>query len=287
MIRVAVLADIHGNLQALRAVLAHQKQLRVDRVVVAGDLISDCPDPNEVVSLIASLENCHVISGNREGYLAQFTAMEQDKWRASQQWSSLVWTFDSLTAENKTFLAELPDTLSVGLGTEILRIVHGSPSSVVEHLYPHTENLSEHLEAIPETVLICGHTHKQWNASVENKVAFNPGSVGVHFNKQKRAEYSILDIDPVGNHMSVAVTEQQVPYDIEETFSRFAESGLMEHSPAWSHTIIQSLKTGRNITVEFLRKAMEMERALTGAEAESVSNETWRKAANVHLGITI
>jgi putative phosphoesterase len=287
MIRVAVLADIHGNLQALRAVLAHQKQLHVDLIVVAGDLISDCPDPNEVVSLIASLENCHVISGNREGYLAQFIATEQDRWRASQQWSSFVWTFDNLAAENRTFLTELPDTLSVELGTEILRIVHGSPSSPAEHLYPNTENLSEHLRSIAETVLICGHTHQQWHASAKNKVALNPGSVGVHFNRQRNAEYSIVEIGPNGDPISVVVTEHQVPYNIEETFSRFAESGPLEHSPVWSHTIIQSLKTGRNITVDFLRKAMEMESTRTGRNVESVSNETWRQAASVHLGIAI
>ncbi|MBT3273952.1 MAG: metallophosphoesterase family protein [Spirochaetales bacterium] len=285
MIRVAILADIHGNSPALKAVIEHQRQFDTHLVIVAGDLITDCPDSNEVVSMIASLENCMVIAGNREEYLRQFDGADQDEWRRRKQWSSFVWASDSLYKENRTFLADLPTQMSVQIGSSNLRIVHGSPNYSNDHLYPETKKIAKIMQEIPEGILVCGHTHEQWSTRLNGKIALNPGSVGVHFNRDSNAEYSLLEFG--GDHSQVAIKHQQVPYDVEETISRFTKTGLIEHSPVWSHTIIQSLKTGKNITMEFLGKAIEMEKEITGGEVIAISNNVWKKAAKEYLGITI
>ena len=285
MVRIAVLADIHGNLQALKAVFSDLRRHRVDRIIVAGDLICDCADSNEVVSMVAACSSCVVIAGNREEYLLQFASGMQDHWRTLSQWSSLVWTFDNLVEENQMYLKNLPEVLSLSVGGIWLRIVHGSPISNRELLYPKTERLTQALESIPEEILICAHSHEQWDVSVNTKTALNPGSVGVHFNGTSSAEYSILEVN--GRPSRITIKHLQVSYDLEETISRFNESGLMAYSPIWSHTIIQGLIHGRNITVEFLRKAFEMQKEITGKEVDVVTNETWRKAALKHLGIAI
>ena len=113
MVRIAVLADIHGNLQALKAVFSDLRRHRIDRIIVAGDLICDCADSNEVVSMLAACTSCAVIAGNREEYLHQFASGMQEHWRSLSQWSSLVWTFDNLVKENRMYLENLPAALSL------------------------------------------------------------------------------------------------------------------------------------------------------------------------------
>ena len=68
--RVAALYDIHGNLPALEAVLAEVEREGVDAIVVGGDIAAGPPQPREVVELVRSLPNAHVIRGNADRLFA-------------------------------------------------------------------------------------------------------------------------------------------------------------------------------------------------------------------------
>lgn len=77
--KIAVLSDIHGNLTAFNAVLNDINKLDIDTFIIAGDHIVDCPQPNEVLEKIKSL-NAYVIKGNREDYILNYHKGMCNEW---------------------------------------------------------------------------------------------------------------------------------------------------------------------------------------------------------------
>ena len=82
--RIGVLADVHGNLTALQAIIRDLKKQGIDEYIIAGDLIADCAQPNEVLSFIQSLK-ATVIKGNREDYVLKFLNGEHEEWNQYEQ----------------------------------------------------------------------------------------------------------------------------------------------------------------------------------------------------------
>ncbi len=168
--KIAVLADIHGNSQALKAVIEHANNFDIDKYIIAGDHISDCPSPNETLNIIQKLDS-YVIKGNREDYILNEIKSIKNEWIGLKQMESVLWTKDSLTRDHINWIDELPETLHIKYkNTKAILLVHGSPDDQFEHLYPHkikrlTEVLKSIKEAISESKLAkySGQTRKQRN----------------------------------------------------------------------------------------------------------------------------
>ena len=114
--RLAVISDIHGNLQALEAVLARVRALGdIDRLIVAGDLLSGPIEPSETADLLMSLQAA-TIRGNHE---RQLLACAETLGGESDQFA-----FEHTTAAQQAWLATLPPTLE--LAADVL-LCHGTP----------------------------------------------------------------------------------------------------------------------------------------------------------------
>jgi len=253
---IAVLSDIHGNLTAFNAVLNDINKLGIDKFIIAGDHIVDCPEPNEVLEIIKKL-NAYVIKGNREEYILNYNKGLHDEWRRHKQMAATLWTYNVLDKGNIKYIEKLPEQLSISLpGMDAIRVVHGSPTNINEEIFPdkYPERIEKALKDIKEPVLICGHTHHPWSKTVYNKLIVNPGSVGVPFNKNKCAEYAVLTWED----NKWMVSHRQAGYDLKELEQLFFDKELMEKCRTWSRLTLASIKEGKNITLDFVKYVYEL-----------------------------
>ncbi|MGL4338715.1 MAG: metallophosphoesterase family protein [Turicibacter sp.] len=253
--KFGIIADIHGNFQALQAIIEALREQDVNQYIIAGDLIADCAQPNEVVEFIRELD-AYVIKGNREEYIQAYIEGKHPEWDDYKQMASVVWTAKALTSKNYEYLNELPNQLQIELN-DLGRItmVHGSPFHTSQHLFGDKEHelLERSVRCVESEVLIVGHSHIPWKKYVESTLVFNPGSAGVHFNGVHEAEYGILtyhDNKWKGKHYTV-------PYDLDEVANQMVQNGLSDAANTWSRLIIQSLNEGINANILFMEKGRE------------------------------
>ena len=182
--RVAAIYDIHANLPALEAVLQDIRRADVDQVVVGGDVVPG-PMPRETIECLLDLDiPVQFIQGNGEAdVLAEMSGMEvsrvPEQFREGVRWSGL-----QLRPEHEQLLANWPSTCHLeirGLG-EVL-FCHATPRSATEiftHLTPE-DRLLPVFDGLNVPVVICGHTHMQFDRTIGKVRVVNAGSVGMPF----------------------------------------------------------------------------------------------------------
>lgn len=162
--RLAVLADIHGNLPALHAVQAELERLQPDFVVLDGDLINPIPFSNRVVD-VARASDWAVVRGNHEFYLLDYDAERApEAAQNSERWGSLHWLVKRIGTEQTNYLAALPDELCLCFpGFQSIRVAHGVPGRNRVGFYQKmpAEKIIPELDAIEERTVISAHTHVQ------------------------------------------------------------------------------------------------------------------------------
>jgi putative phosphoesterase len=182
--RVAAIYDIHANLPALEAVLQDIRQAEVDQVVVGGDVLPG-PMPNETIARLLKLDiPVQFTQGNGDRVvLAQMRGTESsdvpEKFREGVRWVAR-----QLHPEHERLLASWPKTCRVeirGLG-EVL-FCHATPRNDTEmftRLTPE-DRLLPVFEGVNVAVVVCGHTHMQFDRTIGRIRVLNAGSVGMPF----------------------------------------------------------------------------------------------------------
>ena len=228
MENVAVIADIHGNLPALEASLREIERLGVDAVYCGGDLVGYGPHPNEVCALIEE-RAIPTIYGNYDYAIARDLedcgcAYVTPEDRALGQ-RSVAWTLEHTSRRAKHFMRDLPFDLSLRLGSQRIRLVHGSPRKVNEYLFEDKPaRLYERLAAQAECdVLVFGHTHKPWIHEYGGVQFVNCGSVGKPKDGDPRAAFAVLASDEAGK---VHARIERAEYDAEAVAREVAAAGL-------------------------------------------------------------
>jgi predicted phosphodiesterase len=293
-VRLAVLADIHGNLPALDAVLEDVEAQHVDDIVVAGDFVGG-PQPGEVLDRLRPKAR-YLVRGNGENYMLDYhTGAAPPEWRESKQWTSMRWGYLSLTSDEVEFIATLPEQQVITSGaTTAVHVVHGSPRSPNEHTRPDPTLgevsllgegalLLEKDEAVPapamlahiaEPVLVCGHSHIPWQQRLDGKLALNPGSVGNPLNGDARAQYAVLSW--TGTEWSV--THRAVAYDLGRLRRVFETSGYLEYGGAFALSVLLSTETGHNVTGAFLTHAARLAAESGCGEYVVLPDTVWNHA---------
>lgn len=276
-IRLAVLADVHGNLPALEAALDDVTRQGVDRIICLGDLADRGPYPHECVERVRAA--CHVtIAGDNDlDVLAMANGQAPKGWQESLQFAPLRWTAAHMNGTDLFFLASLPQQYRLDTGDEPpVRFVHGSPRSPAEPVFEDRDlSAADALGMVHEDVLVAGHTHQPWLVRVGNRVAFNPGSVGQPFNDDPRAQYALL----ISHRGKWGVEHRAVPYDVERVREAFVTSGYLAAGGALARACLLTDVTGSNHIMPFLWHAYRLaaERGCDGCRV--VPDEVWREAA--------
>jgi putative phosphoesterase len=214
--RVAVISDVHGNLPALEATLAEIDALDVDAIVVGGDIASG-PMPRETLARLRDGDpRIQFVRGNadRRYEYPEDASSSEDIWLARSWWADR-----QLEPEERDFLDGLPEqaVLEVdGLGAALF--CHGSPRSDEEIITPATPDarLEAIVGGVREDVVICGHTHVQFDRRLGAKRIVNAGSVGLPYEAESGAYWALLGPD---------VELRRTPYDFGAAAELIRESG--------------------------------------------------------------
>ena len=214
--RVAALYDIHGNLPAVEAVLAEVDAEAPDVVLAGGDVASG-PMPQETLELLRSLgDRIRLVRGNADRVLdfAGADGGDLELWKRSR-----LWVAERLGNEHLRFLNALP--LDVVLDVEgfgPVRFCHAAPASdeeAITRLTPN-ERVLRLLAGVDERVVVCGHTHVQFDRTVDGFRVVNAGSVGAPYEVKPGAYWLLLGPD---------VSLRRTPYDVASAAARIRASG--------------------------------------------------------------
>ena len=195
--RVAALCDIHANLPALEAVVAEVREARVDRIVFGGDIVPG-PMMRETLERILTLDiPAHFVHGNGElGMLAQIDAPDPS---AVTYWGTtsgsplpeplkevVRWSAGQMLPDHARVMAIWPRTVRLGIpGVGKVLFCHATPHSETDaftRLTPE-EVLLPVFQGLGADVVVCGHTHMQFDRMIGGTRVVNAGSVGMPFGR--------------------------------------------------------------------------------------------------------
>lgn len=218
--RIAVISDIHGNHVALEAVLADIRHRGADAIYCLGDVAYKGPEPAACLDRIRELA-IPTVYGNTERWLldAPFDVAASPRHR-----EVLPWCRERLGPERLDWIRRLPFSLTVDLGGQAAVLVHGSPRSENEFVYPWLSDadLAPILDPVPAAVVLVGHHHHAFVRRVRGKLLVGPGSAGFPFDGDPRASYALLEATGGG----IAVQIVRVPYDIDRLCAAVDAAGL-------------------------------------------------------------
>ncbi len=292
--RLAILADIHGNLPALEAVLADMAHQGVDGTIVAGDFV-DRPQPLETVHMLRAL-GCWLIRGNRENYLLAYDQGDApERWRVSMQWADLRWLYRQLDREALDFMAALPEQRVVAVdGTAPIRVVHGSPRSATELLLPDDDpvamvqyeqagllaldysqlGLDAALAEFDEPVLVCGHSHIHWSLRQMGRLVLNPGSVGAPLNGDVRAQYAVL----TWQRGQWRTEQRAIPYNLDRIRDAYRESGVLAQGGGFTRALLRCIETGQNVPGHLLDHFHTLAAQAGFGDHDVIPDSIWEQA---------
>lgn len=193
--KIAILADIHANIFALKSVMFACQQLKVDHFFILGDLIGYYYWPHEVLTELKQLSSLTVIQGNHERMLHAALDSPLERERIQQKYGSgLNYALEQLSSEWKRWLQALPVTQRIELDGLRFLLCHGAPFHEDRYIYPNADaELLKKCAASHADFIFMGHTHYPFVACLEGVVLANPGSVGQPRDKGDSASFLTLD----------------------------------------------------------------------------------------------
>ena len=252
--RVAAISDIHGNLPALEAVLAEVEREKLDLMVFCGDVASG-PMPAETIDLLLTLQDARFVRGNADrGLVEEFDG----KAPSAMPGPFADWCARQITQRQRDFLASFEDRVVIdgvdGLGGVLL--CHATPRNdtdvfTVESPVERVRTLLAGVAAGVVDVVICGHTHMQFDRTVDRIRVVNAGSVGMPYGTPG-AYWAMLGPD---------VDLRRTDYDREAAARRI-------RAKDWDTA--EEFAAGNVLSVPSIEQAMDSMRRMEARQAASV-----------------
>lgn len=201
--KIAVISDLHGNMQALESVLEDAKQQKCEKILCLGDLAMAGPQPRMTIDFIQEQKNWEIIQGNTDKLIGDFCPeyMEEVKSHFPIMANALAEEILYLSDEQKEYLRTLPENKILSIEGVRIMMVHGSPRRNNENIFPDMP-ISEIEEIFKEDLAdltFCGHTHIPCGYQTNKKQTIvNVGSVGRPMTKDAKACYVVANIENGG-----------------------------------------------------------------------------------------
>jgi putative phosphoesterase len=230
--RVAALYDIHGNLPALEAVLEEVRQAEVDLIVIGGDVF---PGPMALESLRFLLDldiPIEFIHGNGDREVLAYRAGVESAATPEAFREVMRWSARQLGPEVERLVAGWPATIRVEIGGlgEVL-FCHATPRNDTEiftRLTPE-ECLLPIFEGLNVPLVVCGHTHMQFDRTIGKVRVVNAGSVGMPFG-EPGADWLLL---------GSGVELRHTPYDLASAAERIRATDYPQAEELAAHNVLQ------------------------------------------------
>lgn len=234
--RIAVISDIHSNIDALKEVVKDIQSNHVDQIISTGDLVGYLPFPNQVIDYFRQ-HKIISIKGNHDKRIAEHDYSDAlllaKSEKQLQSSGSLLFTSQTITDENREYLKALPEKLVVTVDDTLIMFVHGSPRKIDEYLYEDSDILEEIAEGVKEDIIVSGHTHIPYQKVVNGKLFINAGSVGKPKHGNCMSSYVIIEI---GSVISCEIC--YVSYDLQITLDTIKNTSMI------SDNLIENLSFG-------------------------------------------
>lgn len=213
--RLLIISDIHGNKEALDAVMA----VPHDDVVCLGDLVDYGPSPGECIDLLID-QKIPVIMGNHDSAVAfrMDCGCGYEYKHLSQ--STREYTWDILKNDQIEFLRKLPQSIERVVNGKKFYFTHGSPVSFYDYIKPDTPEdiIKELIRGVEAQFIFIGHSHLPFVRKVEGVTLVNPGSVGQPRDEDTRASCAVFDTDTLQAEIF------RVDYDMEIVFDKIRKN---------------------------------------------------------------
>ena len=220
--RVAIVADIHGNRRAFEAVLADLRVVAPDLIVHGGDLAYGGTHPAEIIDQVRAL-GWPGVRGNTDEMLwapeslAEFAAKQPKLGPLLARIQDLIPpTLARIGEERLRWLEKVPEEYS-GDG---FSVVHASPGDLWRAPMPNAsdDELQTTYASLRAPIVVYGHIHRPYVRRVQGMTVANTGSVSQSYDGDRRASYLVIDGE--------SVTIRRVEYDVESEAKELLRSGL-------------------------------------------------------------
>lgn len=279
MLKLAVMGDIHSNHVALEECIRHALHEGAQEFLFIGDYVSDCPYPQKVMEILYGMNEkyeCRFIRGNREDYMLNHRKNPSERWIYSSASGNLLYTYENLTDRDLDFFESM-DIYGIyeKEGYMPFYYCHGSMTASNELLIPQNENLQNIMSNLSADLLISGHTHIQETMTFGSKRLIHPGSVGVPWYYDGKAQYMML----YGTKSGWEERFFQLEYDLNRLKEEFRTSGIMEKTHYWAKLVLRCLCSGDDYTSPCLQLAMQMCMEAEGSVSwPYIPEKYWEKA---------
>jgi putative phosphoesterase len=194
--KVLLIADIHGNYEALQTVL----KIPHDKAICLGDIVDYGPEPDRCINLLRE-KAIPTIRGNHDNAVA-FKVDCQCGYRYKHlSIATREYTWKILDRAEIEYLKKLPPLIKEEIDGKKLYLTHASPRSMFEYIKPETSDeeiqsmINEALEPVEAEFLVVGHSHIPMNRKLGNLTIVNPGSVGQPRDGDPRASCAVFNTE--------------------------------------------------------------------------------------------
>ena len=241
MDKIAIISDVHGNLEALKTVLSDIKKRNINKVYCLGDTIAKGAHAHECIKLVK--ENCDVVlMGNTDELFSREFTLDELKLKKEDALKRIEFNKSMLTKEDEIYLRGLPYSYEFYLSGRLVRLFHATPDKI-DGFIGHVDKLENYYKLfLPSKntmsnkkadIVICGHAHMQELQKMYNRTIINTGSVGnpvdVFRNIEKDGDvrntnmcnYLIIKGLLGEKYDEISYEFINIPYDIEKEISSF------------------------------------------------------------------
>lgn len=236
--RIAIISDIHANLESLNATFKDIEKRNVDKIICLGDIIAKGVHPKECVQLIR--KKCDVVlQGNCDRYFCEEHNMQE---LPKQEQERIKWNSSMISDEEREYLLNLPFSYEFYMSGSLVRLFHATPKkdnivvinadtiqTKLDMFYPSENTMSKNTA----DVVIYGHIHHPYMDKIYNKTIINVGSVGNSFDvvrnplkdsnvlETTKSNYLIIEGEYGSKEYNSDISYQfvKVPYDIDKELS--------------------------------------------------------------------
>ena len=245
--RIAVLADIHGNMPALERVTAHIEAWRPDQVIMAGDVVNRGPQPRICLQFVEDKQRTagwQVVRGNHEDYVLVHDSPDAPRSGPEFEiYRNAYWTYRRLEGKMAS-LEAMPFQVSLtGPDGQEVRVVHASMRGNRFGIYPEMPDaMLDQLISPPPAVLCVGHTHRPLIRQLGNTLVINAGAVGMPFDGDRRAAYAQLTWQ--NGHWTAEII--RLDYDQKQTEEQFYTSGFIPDAGPLAEIMLLEFRQARS-----------------------------------------
>lgn len=220
--RIAVISDVHSNLEALEAVLKKIQEEKPNFLVCAGDFVGYGANPNEVCDILKKRTDLIAVQGNHD--YAVVTGDMKILNRISR--AAIEWTRKRISQENLEFLKVIGSRFGMQFEGHNVLILHGSPDDALNgYIFEDApeKELRHYFDESHARIMLVGHTHIPFKKEVDGRYLLNAGSVGQPRGGDSRACYALINLE---KKRKPVMEIKRVEYNVEKAAKKIKNSGL-------------------------------------------------------------